>query len=372
MSNFNYLLILKELEKGFNSGKPLSGIARIECEFGVCQLSLSFINVAPISSGEFHLYIFGNNGKVYTFPLSSRPTSFHKTLDTLSGVEKGFGSALVYVKDDIPLTLAFGKSDGFDISLSSAKKLVAEKCLSDRRTSRRKLEPDKLDSSDRPDKPERPPKPQPIDPTEPIDAPVLDPPPEYNDEAVATENYFEIEEQLKSKIDLIKVKEDESLSNADGDPFNRCEKEKEEDSSGASFLSNEEGLFDGKSQESNARKPFYLTAERELNTLFSKFPPYDNLKCYFPDSKWVKISYDGDRFYVVGLIKEDKKEKYICYGVPEKYSTEPPKELKGYCTFIPLSIFDMQGDGFWMMFQDAISGECIFPKQILYNLYIVI
>ena len=362
MSNYNYLLILKELENGFNNGKPLSGIARLEREFGVIELNLSFINLAPISSGEYHLYIFGNNGKVYTFPLSCRPTSFHKTLDALDGVEKGFASALVYIKDDIPLTIAFGKSESFDFSMNLAKKCIAEKCLNDRRYSKRKME-----QSEPAEQPPNPKKPQPTSPTEPLSSPVLDPPSldppqEYNDEAVATENYFEIEEQLKSKLDLIKDRENESLSNADGNPFNRCQEEKEEDTGGTSFLSNEEDFFASQGEPSSSTKPFFITAEKELNSLFSKFPSYDNLKCYFPDSKWVKISYDTDRFYIVGLIKENKKEKYICYGVPEKYSKEPPKELKGYCTFIPLSIFDMQGDGFWMMFQDAISGECVFPK----------
>ena len=62
---------------------------------------------------------------------------------------------------------------------------------------------------------------------------------------------------------------------------------------------------------------------------------------------------------IVGLVKEGGKEKYICYGVPAVYSKEPPKELKGFCSFIPLSVFDMKGDGYWMMFQDAVTGECI-------------
>jgi hypothetical protein len=60
---------------------------------------------------------------------------------------------------------------------------------------------------------------------------------------------------------------------------------------------------------------------------------------------------------VVGLVLESGKEKYICYGVPCTYSKNPPKELKGFCSFIPLSIFDLTGKGYWMMFQDAITGE---------------
>ena len=79
----------------------------------------------------------------------------------------------------------------------------------------------------------------------------------------------------------------------------------------------------------------------------------------FYDSTFVKIAYAEDKYYVVGLVKEEQKEKYICYGVPGEYSTTPPKELKGYCSFVPTSIFDMQGNGYWMMFQCAITGECL-------------
>ncbi len=333
----NCVLILKELEGGFNTGKPLTGIVRLERESGLTELSLSLINLAPVTGGELFLYIFGKNNLFYTFQLDGKPTSLRKTLNELSGVENGYACALVLVKEDIPLTLAFGKSDGFDFTLSSAKKLIAEKCLSERRSARKKEEEQEQRQTA-------------IEPTPSAEQ-------IYNDEAVATVNYYELDQELKQKLEIIEQKENEELSNANAYATSACQKEENKDQTGADFLSDEEDLFASQSQE--PKKPFFITAQKELDTLFERFPNYDNLKCYFPDSKWVQIPYDNNRFYVVGLIKEDKKEKYICYGVPEKYSLEPPKELKGYCTFIPLSIFDMQGDGFWMMFQDAVTGECV-------------
>lgn len=62
---------------------------------------------------------------------------------------------------------------------------------------------------------------------------------------------------------------------------------------------------------------------------------------------------------MVGLVKEDGKEKYICYGVPDKYSTNPPETLKDCASFIPLSVFNLKGDGYWMMLQDAVTENCI-------------
>ncbi len=368
----NNVLILKELEQGFNTGKPLSGIVRLESDSGVSELSLSLINISPVTGGELYLYIFGKNSEIYTFPLSPRPSSLRKSLAELGGVDGGFASALVLIKGDIPLTLAFGKTEGFYLTLNGAKKLIAEKCLLDRKNERKKQEFSppaqnkpcpSAPAQEEPCSPSQAPQKEPYSP-EKIQAP---PPAEklYNDEAVATENYYELDEELKSKLEKINVKENEKLSNADGDATNPSQKEKETGASRADFLSDEENLFAGESQSQRRepQKPFYITAERELKTLFEKFPPYDNLKCYFPDSRWVKIPYSQDRFYIVGTICENKEQKYICYGVPEKYSATPPKELKGYCTFIPLSIFDMQGEGFWMMFQDAVSGECVLPGK---------
>ncbi len=369
MANNQSVLILKQLESGFSTNKPLSGIVRIDSEFGVTELSLSLINLAPTSE-NLALYIFGQTPALYTFNLPQRPTGYRKVLDQLAGVGNGFAAALVSVKSDIPLTVAFGKTENFDITLSQAKRLIADKCLAELKIKKKneQVEPEQVDSfgfraktspytQTFPHAPSTPQaEPEQVQPTT-VDEQVIK---QYNDEAVATVNYFELDQELNDKLNQIKNKENEELSNANGDATDFRQEEKEKIRDRTDFLSNEEDLFAGEVKKDT--RPFYITAEQELKTLFEKFPRYDNLKCYFPDSTWVKINYDNDRFYIVGLIKEDKKEKYICYGVPSPYSPEPPKELKGYCTFIPLSIFDMQGEGFWMMFQDAVTGECITLK----------
>ena len=101
----------------------------------------------------------------------------------------------------------------------------------------------------------------------------------------------------------------------------------------------------------------------ELEQMLNKFPREDALLSVFPDSSWVRINYSDDKYYVVGVVKEMGREKYICYGVPSEYSENPPEELKGFCSFIPLSVFSVKGDGYFMMFQDAVTGECIKMKE---------
>ena len=320
----NNVIILKQLEQDFScENKQLNGIVRLEHDSGITELSLSLVNVATLSGGKYILFLFGNNGCVYHFNLPNRPTTFRKSTEYLQGLEKGFACALVVIRLDLPLTVAFGKTSDFDFSLSNAKKLIAERCIQER-----KQNPTNLQT-----------------------------PPEYDDEAVATVNYFELEQSIKNKSEQIKEKNDATLSNENGNADCGREKEEKEDQSATNFFEDETDCF---SSQNNT--PFFATKLTELENLFKKFPPYTALCGFFPDSRWVKIYYDTERFYVVGLIKENKKEKYICYGVPGEYSPEPPKELKGYCQFIPLSIFDLTGQGFWMMFQDAITGNCIFPQ----------
>ena len=99
------------------------------------------------------------------------------------------------------------------------------------------------------------------------------------------------------------------------------------------------------------------SAQFVLSGVSSSLAVGDVLK--MTDFSTVFYSVAENKFYVVGLVKENGVEKYICYGVPAKYSPEPPKELKGYASFIPLSVFDLQGDGYWMMFQDAQDGKCV-------------
>lgn len=103
---------------------------------------------------------------------------------------------------------------------------------------------------------------------------------------------------------------------------------------------------------------FYMDIKEQLDALFNKYPEEEILKEIIPDSKWVKIDYENKgEYYVVGIMYEDNKVKYVCYGVPSIYGGEPPKELKGFCQWLPIDISKEKGFGYWITYQDAISGE---------------
>lgn len=110
-------------------------------------------------------------------------------------------------------------------------------------------------------------------------------------------------------------------------------------------------------------KQFYETIKSELNELFNKHEREAVLEKLIPQSKFCKIMYEEDKYYIVGLIFEDKVPQFICYGVPSFNPNVPPKELKGFSGFIPTNPDNMAELGYWIMYQDADTGETVYPKD---------
>lgn len=104
---------------------------------------------------------------------------------------------------------------------------------------------------------------------------------------------------------------------------------------------------------------FYERNGEEIERLFSGEREKD-LENLLPNSKWVKIDYNGTgKYYVIGLIGKE----YLCYGVPAAYTPVPPKELNGYCWWFPVKPHEPQGRGYWIMYQNLTTGEAIFPPK---------
>ena len=103
---------------------------------------------------------------------------------------------------------------------------------------------------------------------------------------------------------------------------------------------------------------FFDGVKEQIETLFNKYPAEEILAEIIPDSKWVKIDNDQKgEYYVVGLLYEDNKIKYICYGVPSVYADAPPEELAGFSQWLPIDSSKEQGFGYWITYQDAETGE---------------
>jgi hypothetical protein len=66
--------------------------------------------------------------------------------------------------------------------------------------------------------------------------------------------------------------------------------------------------------------------------------------------------------YLVGVVYEEGKARYICYALAADNPDTPPEEIKSVCSFVPASVFD-ERKGFFVIFQSATSGECIKPAK---------
>ncbi len=323
------ILVLKQIADGFSiTGKAISGIFRLEIENGVATYSISVINLSAVEGGSFYLFFMDDNRALYTFDLGKRPFSQTKSLMNCPSIRNGLSVGISFIKDDLPTLVAFARENKDSADVVELKKAIADKCFLDRKKYREK----------------------PVPPPE-------NPPQAYNDEVVATENYYLNDKEMTEKLKIIAGFDDEYLRNQVGEGNFTGEKEAgKERESGTCF---QDEANRGRSKDGFDEAPYYLTAKPELDALFEKFPAEEDLSRAVADSKWIRVYYSQDRYYVVGVVKEKGVEKYICYGVPAKYSPDPPDELKGFCSFIPLSVFDLKGDGYWMMFQDAITGNCV-------------
>ena len=112
------------------------------------------------------------------------------------------------------------------------------------------------------------------------------------------------------------------------------------------------------SNSKNKQSAFYSKIENQIEQIFESNEPDRVLESIIPDSKFCKVM-QGDDYYVFGIIYENGKEKCICYGIPSEYSLVPPKEVEGFSQWLPIDADNYAGRGYWMTYQDAVTGENI-------------
>lgn len=108
-------------------------------------------------------------------------------------------------------------------------------------------------------------------------------------------------------------------------------------------------------------KSFYFSVKDRLDELFVMYPRDEMLEKIIPSSKWVRINYDKEDFYVAGVLVEDGIVTHIAYGVPGYEGKTPPKETECICDWLPIKNLPKY-QGYWLIFQSADTGE-ILPKD---------
>ncbi len=100
---------------------------------------------------------------------------------------------------------------------------------------------------------------------------------------------------------------------------------------------------------------FYKNVRGKLEEIMTANPREATLEKLVPDSKWVKVYYEKEEYYAVGVLSEEGEVTFLAYGVPGLKSVKPPKDAEELCDF--LEVDSKTGRGYWLMFQNAKTGE---------------
>ena len=163
----------------------------------------------------------------------------------------------------------------------------------------------------------------------------------YDDDIIATENYYEGENCEAKRF---------SIEFGDRNCQDKEESPKTEKECRTILYENE--------CREREKQGYYQQIKKTLDNIFSSHQIDDELCSLVPNGEFVKIYYDNERFYSVGKVNGNENTLYICYAVKGDYSTTPPA-LKPYCKFIPSSPFNPRGNGYFIIFQSATTGEIV-------------
>lgn len=105
--------------------------------------------------------------------------------------------------------------------------------------------------------------------------------------------------------------------------------------------------------------PFYEKIWHKIEEMFDIYQHDSVLEDLVYDSAWIRIPYEDDGYYVIGVISDDGKPVFICYGIPQEKMTRPDKEIEDSCEWLPIDKADVSGRGYWLVYQDAMTGENI-------------
>lgn len=131
---------------------------------------------------------------------------------------------------------------------------------------------------------------------------------------------------------------------------------------------NEDENDNNKNDESNndfekekSESMFYNQIKGSLNSLFAVYPNDEILESMIDGGKFVRVDYEntGD-YYSVGYISDDELPKYICYAIPCKAGSPPPKNMEEFSQYLPVD----EQKAYYLMYQDATNGETIYLNNV--------
>lgn len=338
MNYVKKMCILRQVKQGFSGdGKALSGLVKVEQYGKNLAVEVSIINFAPLVLGEYYCLLSDEKRNTEMLPL--RGKSLFNILSDMD-VSKGFCAVVCYVKNEI-VPIAYGVNgngnyDWRDILASTLPPLFGKK--NEQKTSTAITDAEFLDEDLR-------------------EAVSEDLQPQttesrYDDDTVATENYYQAEEEHGQELSC--------QTGGDAQTQSESQNEREETGVDASEDVDAKRLLHPFKTDSDG---YYLSVKSEIDELLKNYPRDDRLCGAFASSEWARIKgTQDDPQYLVGVVYEDGKARYVCYALKAENKNDPPNEIKDVCSFVPTSPFEEE-KGFFVIFQSAATGECIKPQR---------
>jgi len=349
MNYVKKMCILRQIRQGFSGdGKALSGLIKMEQYGKNLAVEVSVINFAPLVSGEYYCLLSDGKGK--TEMLALRGKSLFNLLSDLD-ISGGFCGIICYVKNDVvPIAYGINGNKSYDwrtilnatlppVFPNIKQENVGGEIAGSARTNEEitqnqapmyEMKPDPIPTPPTPTKDNR----------------------SYDDETVASENYYEENENGRSLPK--KAGEDAHVESTAKIEGTKAGTHPQEDVDAPRVRQPFKTDPDG----------YYLAVKEEIDRLFKTYPHDKTLDGAFSCSEWVRVKGTAKApQYLVGVLKEDGRVLYICYALAAEDKTAPPDEIKNVCAFVPANVYD-DTQGFFVIFQSAASGECVRPELV--------
>lgn len=349
MNYVKKMCILRQIKQGFSAdGKTLSGLIKAEQYGKNLAVEVSVINFAPLASGEYYCLLSDGKGK--TEMLCLRGKSFFNILTDMD-ISGGFCGIICHVKTDVvPIAYGVNGNGAYDWKniLNATLPPVFPK-NGDKNPEQSERAETLTAAADETEKAPEPAADKTLEKNKVVSVQTA-----YDDESIVEENYYEEKEKEDEREQFEKVSKNahgESASQGKNAETGTTSAE-DVDATGVlhPFKTNPDG--------------YYLSVKSEVEELFKTYPRDKTLSGAFSCSDWVRIKGTAkDPQYLVGILYEDGRARYICYALATADKDNPPEEIRNVCAYVPFSVFDTTR-GFFVIFQSAASGECIKPELL--------
>ncbi|MBR2023379.1 MAG: hypothetical protein IJ996_02535 [Clostridia bacterium] len=313
--------ILRQLKQGFSGdGKTLSGLVKVEQYGKNLAVEVSIIHFAPLTAGEYYCILADTQDRTELLPL--RGKSLFNVLTEID-VSRGFCAIICFVKTEVtPIAYGVNGDRTYDWKRILGATLPPAFSKTD--------EEEQLATAQHTER------------TDDITS-------AYNDESIASANYFEENDDEQGLLPEI----DENASA-------QSPSEKQGEKKGLNATQNETAPHVRHAFTTDG-DGYYQSVKSEIDELFEKYPQDDTLNGAFSCSRWVRVKGESSApEYLVGVVYFGDKAKYICYALKAQDKDNPPDEIKDVCAFVPVSPF-RENDGFFVIFQCAETGVCLKP-----------